>query len=197
MVRPILRGPILFISLLVVLRFTSGFNLPEAQQSDPDKLVFENSRVEFISAAPLETVKAVSTALRGIISRSNRTFAFSVTYTSFNGFNSPLQQEHFNENFMESDVYLKSTFKGKIIENVDWQTDGTYKVRVKGLLNIHGIEQERIIPATIEIKQGKLDVHAIFHVVIQDHNIVIPRILLNKIAEEVEVRVHAQSAIVP
>ena len=50
---------------------------------------------------------------------------------SFQGFNSPLQKEHFNENYVESDKFPDASFKGKVIEDVDLSKDGTYEVRAK------------------------------------------------------------------
>ena len=58
-----------------------------------------------------------------------RQFAFSVKMNSFMGFNSPLQREHFNENYVESDVFPDAVFVGKIIEEVDLTLDGTYEIR--------------------------------------------------------------------
>jgi hypothetical protein len=52
---------------------------------------------------------------------------------SFQGFNSPLQKEHFNENYVESDKFPEASFKGKIIEDQDLTVDGTYELRAKGI----------------------------------------------------------------
>ena len=101
--------------------------------------------VSFLSDAPLEVIGARSGELRGLIDPKQRTFAFAVTVASFEGFNSPLQREHFNENYLESKRYPQITFKGRIIERVDLTTAGTYTIRAKGMLNVHGVERERII----------------------------------------------------
>lgn len=152
----------------------------------------KSGSIYFKSDAPLELIEAKSNALKGIIDVEKRTFAYTIDLESFEGFNSPLQQEHFNENYMETNLFPKATFSGKIIENVDFESNGTYEVRAKGKLNIHGVEQERIIKATLQIKGGEMEVHSKFTVPLTDHNITIPRIVEQKIATEIYVEINAQ-----
>ena len=111
--------------------------------------VCKDGQVNFESDAPLELIQAQSKTLRGALDAQERTFAFTIDINSFEGFNSPLQREHFNENYMEAARFPKATFIGKIIESVDFTQPGTYILRAKGRLNIHGIEQERIIKSQV------------------------------------------------
>jgi len=147
------------------------------------------SKVNFVSDAPLELIKASSEKLNGVIDPEKRTFAFSIPVESFKGFNSPLQQEHFYENYLETKTYPASTFEGKIIEEIDFSRDGNYTIRAKGRLNIHGIVQERIIKIQLRISKGVLYANTIFTVLLTDHNITIPRIVNQKIAKEIKVTV--------
>lgn len=147
------------------------------------------SKVSFLSDAPLELIKASSTKLHGAIDANKRTFAFSIPTESFKGFNSQLQQEHFYENYIEAKAYPVSTFEGKIIEQVDLMTDGNYAIRAKGKLNIHGVEQERIIKVQLRVSEGVIYAETNFSVLLQDHNITIPRVVFQKIAEEIKVMV--------
>lgn len=151
----------------------------------------ENGKVFFKSEANLELIQARSNKLRGAVDPSNNTFAWTVETSSFNGFNSPLQKEHFNENYMESTKYPKVSFAGKIIEKIDFQTNGKHTIRAKGKLIAHGVEQERIIRSEIEIIGNKLHVRAQFTVPLADHNISIPHIVHQKIAEEVSLNIDA------
>jgi hypothetical protein len=150
------------------------------------------SKIDFLSDAPLELIKASSENLRGMIDPEKRTFAFSISSESFKGFNSPLQQEHFYENYMETKTFPTSTFEGKIIEQIDFSTDGTYTIRAKGKLNIHGVEQERIIKIQLRISKGIVYADAVFTVLLADHNITIPKVVFQKIAEEIKVIVKAE-----
>lgn len=152
----------------------------------------ENGKVSFKSDAPLEVIKAKSTRLRGVIDTAKQSFAWTVDIKTFEGFNSPLQREHFNENYMESKKFPKASFTGKIIEDIDFQKNGTYSVRAKGKLNIHGVEQERIIKSQLDVSGDKIRVQAAFNVPLADHNITIPKIVYQKIAEEIAVTVDAE-----
>lgn len=148
--------------------------------------------IHFTSDAPLELIEARSDQLRGLIDPEKNTFAFSVPMSSFEGFNSPLQKEHFNENYLESPKYPKATFAGKIIEDIDYSQDGVYTIRAKGRMNIHGVERERIIRSRLRIEDGKWTVKSEFKVLLQEHNITIPRIVHQKIAEEIKVVLEAE-----
>jgi hypothetical protein len=150
------------------------------------------SKVDFISDAPLELIKASSVKLQGLIDAEKRTFAFSIPAESFKGFNSPLQQEHFYENYMETKTYTASKFEGKIIEQIDFSIDGNYTIRAKGTLTIHGVEQERIIKVQMRIAKGIIYTDAVFTVLLQDHNIMIPKVVFQKIAEEIKVTVNVE-----
>jgi len=148
-------------------------------------------RVFFKSDAPLELIEAESTELKGILDVESRSFAFSIPMNSFDGFNSALQREHFNENYLESIRFPNATFSGKIIEQTDFTKDGEYTVRAKGKLAIHGIEQERIIKSTVIVKKGVVYITSKFTVLLKEHDIDIPRIVFQKIAEEIEVKISA------
>lgn len=166
--------------------------LPAPEVLEDGVFTCENGKVGFKSDAPLEVIQAKSNKLRGAIDTTKQTFAWTVEIKTFEGFNSPLQREHFNENYMESKKYPKASFAGKIIESVDFHKEGTYSVRAKGKLNIHGVEKERIIKSQMEIKGKKIRVHATFTVPLTDHNITIPKVVYQKIAEEIEVTVDAE-----
>ncbi|MBA3827498.1 MAG: YceI family protein [Taibaiella sp.] len=148
--------------------------------------------VNFYSTAPQELIHASSEDLRGAIDPDKKTFAFKISIVSFKGFNNALQQEHFNENYMESTVFSQATFIGKIIEDVDFSKNGEYDVRAKGKLLIHGIEHERLVKAHITTKDGKMNVHAEFILELSDYNVKIPRIVDSKLANNIRITVNAQ-----
>src|ERR1700733_7851476 len=93
--------------------------------------------ISFRSDAPLELIQANSDELKGLIQTDTKQFAFSIKVKSFKGFNSSLQKDHFNENYLESDKFPDATFAGKIIEDVDFANDSAATVRAKGILTIH------------------------------------------------------------
>jgi hypothetical protein len=148
-------------------------------------------RIEFHSSAELELIRAESDQLKGLLDLSRKQFAFKVHMSSFKGFNSPLQQEHFNENYLETSTFPDASFSGKIIEDDDLSKDGTYTVRAKGNLTIHGVMQERIIRSTVQVSQGKMKITSAFTVLLADHGIKIPRIVSEKLSSEISVQIQA------
>jgi hypothetical protein len=171
---------------ILLLLFLSGSQI-HAQK----KFVIENGEINFTSNAQLELIKASSNELKGIIDPSNNQFAFRVNTRSFQGFNSSLQRDHFNENYIETEKCPAAIFIGKIIEQVDFSVNGSYDVRAKGDLDVHCQKQTRIIKSHITVKDGKLSVDAAFIVPLSDHNISIPRIVSQKIATDIEVSISA------
>lgn len=151
-----------------------------------------NATVSFISDAPLETISATSNDVQGLINFSENSFAIVIKLKSFNGFNSPLQQEHFNENYVESDKYPQAIYRGKIIEPVNVEEMKKIKVRTKGKLEIHGVAKEHIIPVTISINENSINVSSDFSISLADYNIEIPRIVNNKISEIIQISVNAE-----
>jgi len=150
-----------------------------------------NGKISFSSEAPLELIRASSGELAGLLDNDKKTFSFKINIRSFQGFNSPLQREHFNENYMESDKFPQASFSGKIIEEVDLSKDGDYEVRAKGILTIHGVSQERIIKTNVSVKNKKITITGKFSVLLSDHNIPIPIVVYKKLANEIKVEVNA------
>jgi len=158
-------------------------------QTNPSIYVCRNGQVSFLSDAPLEMIKATTNSLSGAINLTDRSFSFLIPTKTFEGFNSNLQRTHFNEDYMESDIYPNTTFKGKIIEEVDLSVPGNYQIRAKGKMNIHGVENDRIVKCDLVVGGNKIIVKARFTVFLEDHNISIPSIVNQKIAEEIKLDV--------
>jgi len=160
-----------------------------AGYSQEDVFIGEHGTATFKSEAPLEIINAKSTALRGAIDPETKSFAFSLNINSFQGFNSDMQRTHFLENYMEQKSFPQATFTGKLIEDITFNIPGTYSVRAKGMLDIHGVSKERIIRGTLIIKDGTAHVEANFSVPVTDHGIAIPKIVKQKIAEQISVSI--------
>jgi hypothetical protein len=151
----------------------------------------DHGKINLRSEAPLETIQAGSNQLKGIVDPAHRSFAWSVEIKTLKGFNSALQQEHFNENYMETARFPVASFTGKMIENIPFDTDGTYNVRAKGQLEIHGVSQERIIKVQLTLKKRQIILHSEFSISLEEHNIAIPRVVHQKIASDVQITVDA------
>jgi polyisoprenoid-binding protein YceI len=144
----------------------------------------------FFSQTPVEDINAQSQKMLGVMNIKTNELALSIDNETF-VFPNKLMQEHFNEKYMESEKYPKSTFKGKISEAVNLTNDGEYKVTVVGKLNIHGVEQERTITGTIVVSKGVVTIKSDFIVKVADHKIEIPKLVVSNIAEEIKVSIIA------
>jgi polyisoprenoid-binding protein YceI len=110
-----------------------------------------------------------------------------------------LMQEHFNENYMESDKLPKSSFKGKIsnLDKIDFKKDGMYPAEVSGDLTIHGVTKPVATSGTIEVKGQTLTAKAKFTVSPKDYNIVIPSLVEDKIAKTIDINVDVPYTVNP
>lgn len=148
----------------------------------------DRSRIDFLSTAPMETIAATNTASTGVVDVQQRTFGIQVPVQAFTGFNGPLQREHFNENYLESTKFPYMTFQGRLIESTDLSKPGNYRVRAKGDLVVHGVLRERIIECGLVVSKDGIRITSTFMVKLADHSIRIPRVVHQKIAEDVQVK---------
>jgi hypothetical protein len=174
-------------AFLILMLYCTG-----ASGQDEDAGLYRtfDGYAKITSDAPLEFISAESHVLKGILNPAGQTFAFQLDVNSLKGFNSELQQEHFYENYMETEIYPTAEFSGKIVEKIDFGSTGNYTIRAKGILDIHGVAQERIINCRLTINNGEVKAGAEFMVSLADHNITIPKLVYQKIAEEIKVTIN-------
>jgi polyisoprenoid-binding protein YceI len=145
--------------------------------------------VGFYSKTPLEDVRGENGQVYAVIDAGKKNVAFAALLKGFI-FPKELMQEHFNENYVESDKYPKATFSGAYTGDVALDKDGVYKVAVKGGLTLHNITRTVETPATLEVRAGHLLGVAEFKVKPEDFNISIPSIVRDKIDKEITVKVN-------
>jgi polyisoprenoid-binding protein YceI len=155
------------------------------------KLVTRNGYIGFFSQTPLENIKAETTQANAAIDIAKQTLAFAVLVKGFL-FQKELMQEHFNENYIESDKYPKATFSGTYNGTLDITKSGTYNVVAKGQLNLHGVNRTIEVPATFQVQASKLVGKAAFAVKPQDYGIQIPALVREKIAQQIAVSVNVE-----
>ncbi|MGQ9863313.1 MAG: YceI family protein [Bacteroidia bacterium] len=140
--------------------------------------------IRFYSDAPFEKIEAFNTGSFLYLNAQDSVFC-RVPIKLFR-FANRIMQDHFNENYMESDKYPYAYFHGKI------QRMTADTVLATGELEIHNIKQKRTIPIYLN-PTGEFYAH--FKVRLRDHNIQIPKLVIKKIAEEVDV--YVQGRLVP
>jgi polyisoprenoid-binding protein YceI len=110
------------------------------------------------------------------------------------GFRFPvaLMQEHFNENYMESDAFPKATLRGKLANYDTFVPDGTTQtLQFIGTLEMHGIKKELEIPIEITYTAAGYKLLAEFKLNPSDYDIDVPSIVSKKIADKITVVVEA------
>ncbi|WP_400193607.1 YceI family protein [Hymenobacter sp. B81] len=151
--------------------------------------------VTFFSSAPLEDISARNTQVAASIDLGTQQLAFVVPMKEF-VFANGLMQQHFNENYVESDKYPRATFSGRLL---DWPAaglpaSGAVPVQVEGELTIRGVKRRIRVPGTLERQGAQLVATTRFDVAPADYHIEIPALVREHIAKSVTVRVQAVCA---
>jgi len=154
------------------------------------RYVTKNGFIKFYSDAPLEKIEAINRQVNAAIDISTGDFVFKVLMKSF-VFQKALMQEHFNENYVESDKFPEATFIGKVtnLKDINFSKEGVYNADVEGKLTIHNETKNILAKGTFEVKQDKLLGNAKFNLVVADYKIKIPNTVVNNIGKTVEVTV--------
>ncbi|MGV3539818.1 MAG: YceI family protein [Rufibacter sp.] len=144
--------------------------------------------ISFFSKAPLEDIEAINRQTVSILDAKTGELVFTVPMKGFQ-FKKALMQEHFNENYVESEKYPKATFKGKILnfQNVNLAQDNLYKVQVEGVLTIHGVDRLLKTEATLEVNGKQIRGRSSFSITPQEFNIEIPFLVKEHIAKRIDI----------
>jgi polyisoprenoid-binding protein YceI len=142
------------------------------------------------SNASLERIEAVNRSATCVIDARSGNIQFAVLMKGFE-FERALMQEHFNENYVESEKFPKAEFRGIISNNTDinYAKDGTYPAKVKGQLSLHGEIKEVITEGKLIIQNGKINALADFVIALKDYNISIPGLVADKVSKTAKISV--------
>jgi len=168
--------------LLSILIAISLVNLVHAQV-----VVDKAGELSFFSSTPVEDISAKSNTGQSALNLTSKEIAVKATIKDF-VFPKSLMQEHFNENYMESEKYPSATFKGKINEEIDLTKPNTYNVTATGKLSIHGVEKDKTIKGVIKVDGNKIFLDTEFEVLLEEFNIERPQVVMMKIAEKIAVK---------
>ena len=173
-------GPVL---LLAVLLATA----PARAQT---KYLTKKGFISFFSTSPIEDIEARNQQVTAIVDVGSSQLAFVLPITGF-VFKRTLMQEHFNENYLESDKYPKATFTGRLtgLAPDALTTPGPHPAQATGDLTMHGVTRRIVAPATLELKNGQLLATATFDIAPADYTNEIPLLVRDRIAKTVAVRV--------
>lgn len=146
-------------------------------------------KVSINASTPLEDIEAQNHQVNAILNPATGKFAVVMLIRDFE-FKRKLMQEHFNENYMESDKYPKATFSGTI-ENFEFSNLSTTasEYSIKGRISIHGITRQLNTNIRLSLEDDEIEINSNFVIRPEDHEIEVPKIVFQKIAQEVEVAV--------
>jgi hypothetical protein len=147
------------------------------------------SNVSFFAGTPVEDINAVSTQANSFLNLETGEVVVRIPMTSF-VFEESLMQEHFNENYIESGKYPNAEFTGKIenVSQLNWKESNAFNITVAGTLKIHGVAKPRTISVELTKQNGKIEAISNFQIALEDHKIDRPRILWEKLADKVDVK---------
>jgi hypothetical protein len=148
----------------------------------------EKSFVSFFSEGVIEEIKANNTKVTSIFDLVSGDVAYLLSPKDFQ-FEKKLMQVHFNEKYMESEKYPRSSFQGKIM-GFDPANTHLQHVKAVGKLTIHGVTKDIDVPGTLHIEGNTVSLRSKFMVKLEDYNIKVPQIVWQNIAQQVEVTVH-------
>ncbi|TBN04410.1 YceI family protein [Hyunsoonleella flava] len=154
-------------------------------QKDSGKIIARQGNVSFFSYTPVENIKAENNQVLSIVDLKNNKIAVSILMNAF-VFEKALMREHFNESYIESDIYPKATFEGKIID-FDPSMKGVQTRMIKGDFSMHGSNKELEIKAKIEKQNDVFVITGSFEAVVEDYDIKIPPLLRGNIAKIINV----------
>jgi hypothetical protein len=159
--------------------------------SQAQKYFTRTGKIDFDAGTGVEDIKGTNKSVTSVLDVSTGQIQFQVLIKGFE-FWSQLMQDHFNENYMESDKYPKSTFKGVItnIEKVNVTKDGTYPVTVKGTLDIHGVKKEVESKGTLKVKGENIDASSEFVITMDDYKIAIPSVVKDKLSRTAKIKIN-------
>lgn len=144
----------------------------------------------FFSTAPVEDIEALNARVAAIFDMGTGQLAFSMLMRDFQ-FKNSLMQEHFNENYAESEKYPRARFTGTLVTRPDEAAlrSGPQPVYVQGALTIHDVKRKVRVPGTLQLRGNDLVVTSRFSVAPADYKIKIPALVRNNIAKSIDISV--------
>lgn len=162
-----------------------------SQAQAQEKYMTKEGHIKFFSSALVEDIEADNHKVQSIIDIAKKEVVISITMHDFQ-FEKSLMQEHFNENYVESEKFPKATFKGVFTSDKDFvlNKDGEYQVELVGEITIHGVTKPLKTKGVIKMVGSQLEAQTTFELSVADFDIEIPKLLFQNIAEVVKVTVN-------
>jgi polyisoprenoid-binding protein YceI len=147
-------------------------------------------KIEFHSGSSIEDIDGANNEVSSMLNIKTGDMAFTVLVKSFH-FKRALMEEHFNENYMESEKFPKASFKGKIVTMpaINMAANGSYTIQTEGELTIHGVTKKISAPGKLTVSSGKITGVSTFKIILSDYNVQIPGVVAEKFSKETVINV--------
>lgn len=144
-----------------------------------------NGVVKLEASSPLEKIEAVNQQTLAVLNTSEKTIQATLLIKGFL-FEKALMQEHFNENYLESDKFPKAAFSGQFDPALTAAAT-PQTVTLKGKMTIHGVTRDITVPVTITPAGNGYSGQAKMEIIPGDYNIQVPALVRDKIAPTVKI----------
>ena len=154
------------------------------------KYMTKSGSMSFEASQPsFEPIEATHSAVSALLNADTGELAVLALVRGFR-FPLALMEEHFNENYIESHQYPKTSFKGSIL-NFDSNalSNQPRTVQLTGELSMHGVTKPISVSATITQSDEQITLTSSFSVKTSDFGIKIPSLVRKQIDENVQVEV--------
>ena len=152
-------------------------------------LMAKEGMVRFFSTTPIENIEGISTTAVSSLNLDSGTIAIKARNTTF-AFHSKLMQEHFNENYIESEKFPTSSFVGSIsgLNRAEFDAGKRVPVTIDGKLDVHGITRPyRTTGFLQKAADGSVTGDTKFFVKLGNHGMKVPSVVQNKMADSMEI----------
>ena len=150
----------------------------------------KSCEISFFSKTSMKDIDATNKAAKPLLNTATGDVQIKIVMTAF-VFPDAFMQEHFNENYVESEKFPNCIFKGKVNEKIDYTKDGEYKATVTGTIDMHGVKKDVTLDGTITVKGTEITMSTKFRIHIADYSIKVPSLYVTTIAEDVDVKLNA------
>ncbi|MBP9070237.1 MAG: YceI family protein [Bacteroidia bacterium] len=147
-----------------------------------------STNITFFSTSPLEDITATNKGAIIVYNSSTNDIQIRVSVINFK-FKNGLMEEHFNDNYMETEKFPNAIFKGKINEAIDMAKDGETKVTVTGKMEMHGVTKDETFSGTVTRSGNEIMIKTKFKIKLVDYSIKVPSLYVKNIAEIIDVDV--------
>jgi polyisoprenoid-binding protein YceI len=177
-------------TILAIILSITAFNGFNTARNANAVFICDNGKIHFLASTAMEDIEATSNKTACVLDPQNRKIEAKVDMKTFE-FRRKKMQDDFNEDYIESDKFPYATFTALIVSKIDFSKDGTFDVKLRGTLDMHGVKREEEIMGKLTIKGGQpVNATAKFEIPLVNYHIKIPTIVVVKIAEVVKVDVN-------